>query len=473
VSPERQSKGGSGNVAASDRVLALVRPDETIVWVNDAYCRMVGKPFEEIVGKSVAASGIADEERSSWVYSRLPPAGLGFRYAREMPIPGGTLRHDIEIHRLDLAGEDLVMVELTPAERLGETDAGVLGMVLDRAPGLGVAVFDRDLRIVRVNAMVERIGRITQGHVGMTLTDAVPDVNPTVVRAIERVFAAGEAFVNLEVAGGDQGDRAYLMTIFPIGGRADEVVWVGMIYSDVSDRVTAERALADSERHRRLILGSLLHAEEDERSRIATELHDDTVQVMTAALLSMDRLALISRSGDVRRVASAVAHTRAVLEEATERTRRLMFELRPAILHESGLGAAVDLLVEQTARETGATTQVEVDARRYDPVVEELVYRTVQEALANARKHARPKRITVRLEERDGGAGLVGEVSDDGRGFDPILIQRRSDAALHLGIESMVERVRAAGGDVEVTSAPGIGTRVAFSVPLTLGRDAD
>jgi signal transduction histidine kinase len=472
VSPIRQSKGGSGNVAVSDRVLAVVRPDQTIVWVNDAYCRMVGKPFGEIVGRSVAASGIADEERSSWVYSRLPPAGCGFRYAREMPIPGGTLRHDIEIHRLDLAGEDLVLVELTPAERLVETDAGVLGMVLDRAPGLGVAVFDRNLRIVRVNAMVERIGRITQGHVGMTLTEAVPDVNPMVVSAIEQVFAGGEAFVNLEVAGGDHGDRAYLVTVFPIGGRADEVEWVGMIYSDVSDRVTAERALADSEQHRRHILGSLLHAEEDERSRIATELHDDTVQVMTAALLAMDRLALISRSGDLNRVAAAVAHTRAVLEEATERTRRLMFELRPAILHESGLGAAVDLLVEQTARETGAATQVEVDARRYDPVVEELVYRTVQEALANARKHARPKRITVRLQEKPGGAGLVGEVSDDGRGFDPIVIQRRSDAALHLGIESMVERVRAAGGDVEVTSEPGAGTRVAFSVPLPVGRGA-
>jgi len=300
----------------------------------------------------------------------------------------------------------------------------------------------------------------------------VPHVNPRVVRAIEQVFAAGEAVVNLEVSGGEQGERAYLMTIFPIGGRADEVEWVGMIYSDVSDRVSAERALADSERHRRHILANLLQAQEDERSRIATELHDDTVQVMTAALLSMDRLAMISRKGDLRRVGSAVTHTRAVLEEATERTRRLMFELRPAILHESGLVAALSLLAEQTARETGAATQVEVDARRYDPVVEELVYRTVQEALANVRKHARPKVVTVRLEEDD-GAGLVGEVSDDGQGFDPVLTQRRSDAALHLGIESMVERIRAAGGDVDVTSAPGRGTRVAFSVPLSLGRDPD
>jgi len=471
VSPTHQSKGGSGNVATSERVLALVRPDQTVVWVNDAYCRMVGKSFDEIVGGSVAASGIADESRSSWVYDRLPPAGRGFRYSREMPVPGGTLRHDIEIHRIDRDGEDLVLVELTPAEGLAESDAGVLGMVLDRAPGIGVAVFDRDLRIVRVNATIERIGRITQGHVGMTLPEAVPEVNPMVVGAIRQVFSGGEPFVNLEVSGGDHGERAYMMTIFPIGPREDSVEWVGMIYSDVSDRVSAERALADSERHRRHILATLLQAQEDERSRIATELHDDTVQVMTAALLSMDRLATITRKGDVRRVGSAVMHTRAVLEEATERTRRLMFELRPAILHESGLGAALQLLVDQTARETGASVEVAIEARRYDPVVEELVYRTVQEALANARKHASPNLITVRLGE-DGGLDLVGEVADDGRGFDPVLIQRRSDAALHLGLESMVERIRAAGGDVELTSAPGEGTRIAFSVPLTLDRDA-
>ena len=469
MSPTRQSKGGSGNVATSERVIALVRPDQTIVWVNDAYCRMVGKPFAEIVGGSVAASGIADEERSSWVYDRLPAPGRGLRYSREMPVPGGTLRHDIEIHRVVRDGEDLVLVELTPTQTAVATDAGVLGMVLDRAPGVGVAVFDRELRIVRVNAMVERIGRITQGHVGMTLTDAVPDVNPMVVGAIRQVFAGGEAFVNLEVSSGDHSERAYMMTIFPIGAREDDIEWVGMIYSDVSDRVSAERALADSERHRRHILASLLQAQEDERSRIATELHDDTVQVMTAALLSMDRLAMISRNGDVRRVGSAVTHTRAVLEEATERTRRLMFELRPAILHESGLGAALQLLADQTARETGASADVEVDAGRYDPAVEELVYRTVQEALANARKHASPTAITVRLGE-NGGSGLVGEVADDGRGFDPVMIQRRSNAALHLGLESMMERIRAAGGDVELTSAPGRGTRVAFSVPLSLAR---
>jgi signal transduction histidine kinase len=472
VSPTRQSKGGSGNVAQSDRVLSLVRPDQTIVWVNEAYCRMVGKSFAEIVGGSVAASGIASAERAGWVYERLPPPGRGFRYGREMAVPAGTLRHDIEIHRIVQGEDDLVLVELTPAQAMVEGDASVLGMVLDRAPGIGVVIYDRDLRIVRVNAHIEQTGRITQAHVGMLLTEAVPDANPILMGAIRQVLASGESFVNLEVSGGGREERSYLITLFPIGPREGEVEWVGTIHSDVTDRVSAQRALAESERHRREILGSLLQAQEDERSRIATELHDDTVQVMTAALMSMDRLGAIARKGDLARVESAVAHMRSVLEEATDRTRRLMFELRPAILHERGLGAALAMLTEQTARETGATAEVHAPSRRYDPVVEELVYRTAQEALSNVRKHAAPRVVSVRL--RDDEAMVAVEVKDDGRGFDPAAVRGRSDAALHLGLESMIERVRAAGGDVQVTSAPDAGTTVAFSVPLALAnRRAD
>ena len=103
-------------------------------------------------------------------------------------------------------------------------------------------------------------------------------------------------------------------------------------------------------------------------------------------------------------------------------------------------------------------------------VCERLLDGAVHELLDGARKHAGPTVITARLGE-SGGTDLVGEVADDGRGFDPVLIQRRNDAALHLGLESMMERIHAAGGDVELTSAPGLGTLIAFSVPLSLGRD--
>ena len=110
--------------------------------------------------------------------------------------------------------------------------------------------------------------------------------------------------------------------------------------------------------------------------------------------------------------------TRATLEEATARARRLMFELRPAILHEHGLVAAVSVLADQTRRETGAQTTVFGEppaATAHD--VEELAYRSIQEALVNVRKHSEATAISITLEED--GRSLLCEVADDGRGFDP------------------------------------------------------
>jgi signal transduction histidine kinase len=192
---------------------------------------------------------------------------------------------------------------------------------------------------------------------------------------------------------------------------------------------------------------------------------------MTASLVAMDRLALVARRRGERELEEAVALTRATLEEATDRTRRLMFELRPAILAEHGLLAAIGVLAEQVAREVGATATVSGRAGRYDRALEELLYRSVQEALANVRKHAQAARIDVTLHERRGE--LVCVVADDGRGFDVDTARTRPHAVFHLGIGSLVERVRAVGGDATIDSAPGRGTRVRLVLPATRHRRAD
>ena len=140
-----------------------------------------------------------------------------------------------------------------------------------------------------------------------------------------------------------------------------------------------------------------------------------------------------------------------------------MFELRPAVLHEQGLVAAVRMLVEHVGREVGARTSVRGTLGRYEPATEQLVYRSLQEALANVRKHAHPRSIVVTLAER--GSVLTSEVHDDGRGFEPEEVRARPRASLHLGISSMIERIRAVDGDVTINSAPGQGTTVRIAVP--------
>ena len=250
-----------------------------------------------------------------------------------------------------------------------------------------------------------------------------------------------------------------------------QIVGMTEIGRDVTSRCRevrrAARALRESERLRREVVASMLQAEEVERSRIATELHDDTVQVMIASLMAMDRVALVAGRVGAPQLQSAVSIARATLEEATDRTRRLMFELRPAVLMRDGLVAAVRVLAQQVARETGASARVRGAMGRYDHPLEELVYRSVQEALANVRKHARASSITVTLRER---AGVIGaEVCDDGLGFDVVDARTRRGAALHLGLDALQERVRAVGGAASITSSPGRGTCVRFTVPLSAG----
>ncbi len=449
-----------GDYSETRQAVIIGRPDGTIVHMSDAFARAIGLTPDAVVGRAPDAVGLSEGERLRWLLGRLPAVGHGYRFVRVLETPDGPRAFEVDLHAVDVAGEPLVVATLREQEPEATPDARIPAAIVDAAP-LGLVVYDERLRIVRVNRAVERAGRIGPMHIGMRLTAAFPDVPAVVVDAIERVFRTGEPAVNRQIE--SSAGETFLMTLFPIRDATGRVVLAGCIYTDVSDRVAAERALAASEQNSRRILISMLQAEEDERSRIATELHDDTVQVMTASLVALDRLALVARRGGDARLAEAVMHTRATLEEATDRTRRLMFELRPAILHEHGLLAAVRVLADEVAREAGATAQVSGEIGRYDRAVEELLYRSVQEALANVRKHAQAARIAVSLEERDGT--LVCRVDDDGRGFDVAAARARPQAAFHLGIDSLAERIRAAGGDVAIDSAPGAGTRVRFVLP--------
>lgn len=248
-----------------------------------------------------------------------------------------------------------------------------------------------------------------------------------------------------------------------------------LLHTEVADRASENRrlyaaerdarvALRDSEQRRREVLSTLLEAEGAERTRIATALHDDTVQVLTASLMALDQLPAAVTGGNPDKAATTAKRARETLAEAAERTRRLMFELRPTVLHDYGVVAATRVLLEQTARETGAVTQLNGEAGRYHLVLEEAMYRGVQEALTNIRKHAQATEIAVNFDEHAGTS--ICEVIDNGRGFDPSEARQRPDAALHIGLSHVIERVRAAGGNMLVASTRGEGTYVRITIPI-------
>jgi signal transduction histidine kinase len=226
-----------------------------------------------------------------------------------------------------------------------------------------------------------------------------------------------------------------------------------------------EEQVRDGERDRVEIVDRLLTAEQRERHRIATELHDDTVQVLTAAMISIDRLEH-ALAADPDQAAGVAHKVRETLAAATERTRRLMFELRPAV----GLAAAVRELGEQLGAEDGIDVRLDIEEATLPSLVEEIAYRAVREAVANVRRHAHATRMDIRLALRAGR--LEGAVRDDGRGFDVAHSRVRHDRIrLHVGLETLIERIELTGGTAAVTSRPGAGTQVEFAIPLA-GRAA-
>ena len=233
----------------------------------------------------------------------------------------------------------------------------------------------------------------------------------------------------------------------------------------LGEALTTQRRL---EHERDVVFAQMLRAEADERARVAADLHDDTVQIMVATLVSLDRVSSGSREHDSDRIAAAAAAARHTLNEAVERTRRLMFELRPPLLETHGLEAATGDAAEVLARTAGL--EVRVAAVADAPIHAGgggagLPHRA---GGAGQRPQARPGNA-VQIDIRDDGASLHTRVIDDGRGFDVGSSASPPRERMHYGVAMMTERVRLAGGDCWISSAPGHGCTVSFSLPHTTG----
>ncbi len=208
----------------------------------------------------------------------------------------------------------------------------------------------------------------------------------------------------------------------------------------------------------------VLTAQEEERNRIARELHDDTAQALTSVLV---RLRLIERSADDKQLRSALAELRDLTVETLEGVRRLAIDLRPPMLDDLGLEAALQAHVQDFSRRWPIrATFTSSRMGRLPPDVELVLYRIVQEALTNVAKHAKASRVEARLTRS--GRTLRMLIEDDGCGFDVEATKGSRESGL--GLFGMEERLALIGGTLKVDSAVGRGTRVSAEVPLPRGR---
>lgn len=209
------------------------------------------------------------------------------------------------------------------------------------------------------------------------------------------------------------------------------------------------------------LLTRTMQAQEEERARLARDLHDGLGQAQTALLLGASAVANARTLEEARERAESL---RQMAVEALESTRRIARGLAPAVLADLGLEAAVGRMCEDLASASGVSIQRElrVGEPRLPAPVETTAYRVIQEALTNALKHAHARQISVRV-ERGGTDRLELEVRDDGRGIpDPDAAQ----AGTGLGLASMRERVVLLGGDFSIASTPTEGTSIRAWLPL-------
>ena len=217
------------------------------------------------------------------------------------------------------------------------------------------------------------------------------------------------------------------------------------------ERARAYQRLKEKEAERRRLLKALLTAQEEERARIAKDLHDQVGQSLTALRLGLEAL-----GGPP----SATEGLKKLVEATLADVRRISRELRPAALDELGLEAALRRMVREMAAWGHLESDVYVQTKTpLSPELETVFYRVAQEALTNVVRHARAGRVSVLLKEHEGQLQLV--VEDDGVGFDPARAGATSN-----GLIGMRERVELVGGELLVESTPGTGTTVYARVPL-------
>lgn len=210
----------------------------------------------------------------------------------------------------------------------------------------------------------------------------------------------------------------------------------------------------------RQMSSQVLTAQEEERKRIAREMHDDTAQALTSVLV---RLRLLERSTGDERLRDGLSELRDLTGAALEGVRRLAIDLRPPMLDDLGLEAALRSYVHEfSQRWPTKATFTSSRLGRLPSVVELVLYRIVQEALSNVAKHANASQVLVRLTCR--GRALRMVIEDDGHGFDVDAV--RSSRESGLGLFGMEERLALVGGSLRVESAVGKGTRLFAEVPL-------
>lgn len=382
------------------------------------------------------------------------------------------------------------------------TDAG-RNLVRARYAALGVADEDGRLREFITSGITAEqrahIGSLPQGHglLGVLIRNGTPLRVPNISRDPRRhgfppnhppmksllgvpIIFQGRPVGDLYLTdklGADEFSAADQELLMLLANHAAVAIENARLFDEVREardrlqdwnRVLEERVTVrthEIERYRKEATSRVLQAQESERKRIARELHDDTAQSLSSLLITMDLIEPSIPAGNVA-LQSGFDRIRALVQRTLDDVRTLSHDLRPTILDDFGLIAALRWYADRCAETFRMRIAVRADARSLDIIADEMavaLFRIAQEALTNSGKHAAASHATVWL--RIDGETATLTVADDGKGFD-VDSRRRPTLKGGLGVYGMQERADLIGATLTIKSAAGQGTQVTVVVPL-------
>ena len=337
---------------------------------------------------------------------------------------------------------------------------GRLRRAIDMVPTMGWSL--------HADGSLEFVNRRWLEYTGMSRKDALsrpletihPDDCPLAIDKWQAVMAAKSNYeMEMRLRAADGSYRWFLVRTAPLLDAKGRVLrWYG-ISTDIEDRKRADAALRDYADRLERLSRRQLEVHEEERKRLAVELHDEFAQLL--ATINMHLHAVRKRAGES--VQERLDESISLVDLAGEQMRNLALELRPTMLDSAGLEKTLRWLAEQHERRTGMRTHVLGHIGNPRPAAAMACFRIVQQALTNVVQHAHAKNVWIDLAET--ADALTIDVRDDGRGFDVQATLEHAARRGHFGLLGMRERAQLAAGSLEIESVPGSGTRLGLALP--------